>query len=100
MARKKKIRTREELKDELSNDLMKRLNSDVFLMRRLFVMLSKAEKTPDDPMSAFDLMDLILDGREEEVAEVVGTTPDEVFGFLTEILQSQSESEDGDELGE
>ena len=100
MARKKRIRTREELKEELSNDLMKRLNSDVFLMRRLFVMLSKAEKTPDDPTAAFDLMDLILDGREDEVAEVVGTTPDEVFGFLTEILKSQSKSEDGDELGE
>lgn len=99
MARKK-TKTREALKDELSNDLMRRLNSDVFLMRRLFVMLSKAEKTPDDPTAAFDLMDLILDGREDEVAEVVGTTPDEVFGFITEILQSQSKSEDGDELGE
>ena len=99
MARKK-TKTREELKEELSQDLMKRLNSDVFLMRRLFVMLSKAEKTPDDPTSAFDLMDLILDSHEDEVAKVVGTTPDEVFGFLTEILQSQSTSEDGDELGE
>lgn len=99
MARKK-TKTLEELKDELSNDLMKRLNSDVFLMRRLFVMLSKAEKTPDDPTAAFDLMDLILDGHEDEVAEVVGTTPDEVFGFISEILQSQSKSEDGDELGE
>ena len=99
MARKK-TKTREELKEELSNDLMKRLNSDVFLMRHLFVMLSKAEKTPDDPTSAFDLMDLILDGHEDEVANVVGTTPDEVFGFITEILQSQSRSEDGDELGE
>lgn len=99
MARKK-TKTRGELKEELSNDLMKRLNSDVFLMRRLFVMLSKAEKTPDDPTSAFDLMDLILDGHEDEVAKVVGTTPDEVFGFITEILQSQSKSEDGDELGE
>lgn len=99
MARRK-TKTREELKEELSNDLMKRLNSDVFLMRRLFVMLSKAEKTPDDPTSAFDLMDLILDGHEDEVAKVVGTTPDEVFGFITEILQSQSTSEDGDELGE
>lgn len=100
MARRKKIKTREELREELSQDLMKRLNSDIFLMRRLFVMLSKAEKTPDDPTSAFDLMDLILDGREDEVAEVVGTTPDAVFGFITEILQSQSTSEDGDELGE
>ena len=99
MARKK-IKTREALKEQLSQDLMTRLNSDVFLMRRLFVMLSKAEKTPDDPTSAFDLMDLILDGHEDEVAEIVGTTPDEVLGFLTEILQSQSESEDGDELGE
>lgn len=99
MARKKS-KTREALKEELSNDLMKRLNSDVFLMRRMFVMLSKAEKTPDDPTSAFDLMDLILDGHEDEVAKVVGTTPDEVFGFITEILQSQSKSEDGDELGE
>ena len=99
MARKK-TKTREELKEQLSNDLMKRLNSDVFFMRRLFVTLSKAEKTPDDPTSAFDLMDLVLDGHEDEVTEVVGTTPDEVFGFLTEILQSQSESEDGDELGE
>lgn len=99
MARKK-TKTRAALKEQLSQDLMRRLNSDVFLMRRLFVMLSKAEKTPDDPTSAFDLMDLILDGHEDEVAEVVGTTPDEVFGFLTEILQSQSTSEDGDELGE
>lgn len=99
MARKK-IKTREELKEQLSQDLMTRLNSDIFLMRRLFVMLSKAEKTPDDPTSAFDLMDLILDGHEDEVAEVVGTTPDKVFGFITEILQSQSKSEDGDELGE
>lgn len=99
MARKK-TKTREALKEQLSQDLMRRLNSDVFLMRRLFVMLSKAEKTPDNPTSAFDLMDLILDGREDEVAEVVGTTPDEVFGFITEILQSQSKSEDGDELGE
>ena len=99
MARKK-TKNREALKEELSQDLMKRLNSDVFLMRRLFVMLSKAEKTPDDPTSAFDLMDLILDGHEDQVAEVVGTTPDEVFGFITEILQSQSKDEDGDELGE
>lgn len=99
MARKK-TKTREALKEELSQDLMRRLNSDVFLMRRLFVMLSKAEKTPDDPTAAFDLMDFILDGREDEVAEVVGTTPDEVFGFITEVLQSQSTSEDGDELGE
>ena len=99
MARKK-TKNREALKEELSQNLMRRLNSDVFLMRRLFVMLSKAEKTPDDPTSAFDLMDLILDGHEDEVAEVVGTTPDEVFGFITEILQSQSKSEDGDELGE
>ena len=99
MARKK-TKNREALKEELSQDFMRRLNSDVFLMRRLFVMLSKAEKTPDDPTSAFDLMDLILDGHEDEVAEVVGTTPDEVFGFITEILQSQSKSEDGDELGE
>ena len=99
MARKE-TKNREALKEELSQNLMRRLNSDVFLMRRLFVMLSKAEKTPDDPTSAFDLMDLILDGHEDEVAEVVGTTPDEVFGFITEILQSQSKSEDGDELGE